>query len=80
MAFTKGVRTLSSCDEIYGLIKELNEQGIKPTANDLFYRTKHAPYFISHIVRILEAKGLVKRVKVGRRFILEVVGDGRDKS
>ncbi len=73
MAFTRGVRTLSSCDEIYGLIKEFNEQGVKPCINDLFYRTKHSPYFISHIVRILEVRGLIKKIKVGKMFILEVV-------
>ena len=73
MAFTREVRTLSSCDEIYELIKELNEQGVKPCINDLFYRTKHSPYFISRIVRILEAKGLVKRIRVGKKSILEVV-------
>ncbi len=60
-------------DEIYNLVKELNEQGIKPTVSDLFYRTKHAPYFISHIVRILEAKGLIRRVRIGKKFILEVI-------
>ena len=64
---------MDSIDEIYNLIKQLNKQGVKPCINDLFYRTKHSPYFISHIVRILEAKGLVKRIKVGKMFILEVV-------
>jgi len=62
-----------SVEEIYNLIKQLNEQGIKPTASTLFYRTKHAPYYISHVIRILEAKGLIRRVKKGYRFVLEVV-------
>ena len=71
----KNTNTKDACDEIYKLIKDFNERGVIPCINDLFYRTKHSPYFISLVVRILEERGLVKRVKSGTRILL-VVGDG----